>query len=204
MLQARRRFSRRSGREPSPPRSSTRRSPVCSRASAQLRSWRWWRLVTRRLRRRLFGVVARAVGGKLAGEILKYTSRLRVKLFRAAKHFAGFSGIAWRNFDDLGGTVGDASDYVRRKPANVLCGCFASGTVVWTAVWFQNANALKPYVLRAFKFSFARMKRLGGCFALPRILHSRSALEMLSRYIKPEYAPENIRFLSCIVPVFWE
>ena len=101
MLQARRRFSRRSGREPSPPRSSTRRSPVCSRASAQLRSWRWWRLVTRRLRRRLFGVVARAVGGKLAGEILKYTSRLRVKLFRAAKHFAGFSGIAWRNFDDL-------------------------------------------------------------------------------------------------------
>ena len=82
----------------------------------------------------MLGIVGGAVGGKLVGEVLKFTARFGVKFFKAAKHYAGFSGIARRNFDEAGGIAGDASDLVRRKPGNTLCGCFASGTVVWTAM----------------------------------------------------------------------
>lgn len=48
------------------------------------------------------------------------------------------------------------------------------------------------------------VKRAYEYFTLPDLLFNRAALEVLSKYIKPDYTPENIRFLSYIVPVFSE
>lgn len=81
-------------------------------------------------------------GGKLASKfassgIGRFIGRVGASAWGAAKHYASKAGtwLARRIYRDGGpgfSLLDDAANFLKRKPASA-CGCFAAGTLVWTA-----------------------------------------------------------------------
>ncbi|MEM8758599.1 MAG: hypothetical protein AAGF47_12570, partial [Planctomycetota bacterium] len=69
-------------------------------------------------------------GGKLLGKLGSWLGGVGTSAWSAAKHYAGKTGVLrGRGSNNL---VDRAGDFLDRKPG-LACGCFAAGTMVWTA-----------------------------------------------------------------------
>ena len=114
--------------------------------------------------------------------------------------------------------------------ANVLAGdppemippCPMCGRIVWDRNYEQPLRLCysKAAIKAAQKHAVVSMYEPRYCFpdfdpvkqvytnkylaGIPDLLFNRTALDVLANYIRPDYTESNIRFLSCIVPVFSE